>query len=82
MEINNLSKTDREVVLKLTSEELEKLSVALKHMPVDEKDELYYSLYSEILLAKDLIQFGRILFSFEEIKKCAEQLANPTNNQI
>ena len=76
MEILNLSKKDEEIIARLSSDEIMKLSEILSHVKEDDRDELYYKLFSEILLARDLVNHGRILFCLEKISECAEKVSN------
>lgn len=55
MQIHNVSK-DKEVVVRLSPDELIKLCNVLYKAPDDEKNKLYYHLYNELMLAKKLCQ--------------------------
>lgn len=59
MQVHNVSK-DKEVVVRLSPDELIKLCNVLYKAPDDEKNKLYYHLYSELMLARDLCQYGHI----------------------
>ena len=75
MNILNISKDKGEVVVKLTSDELVKLANVLYNAPDGDKNNLYYKLYSEIMLARDLSQYGHIDgFCFEKIAECRRKL--------
>ena len=75
MNIINISKKDREAIVRLTSDELVKLANVLYYAPDSEKNNTYYALYSEIMLARDLSQYGHIdAFCLERIVKCREKL--------
>ena len=75
MNILNISKKDNEAIVRLSSDELVKLGNILFHAPYTDKDNLYYKLYGEIMLARDLSQYGHIdAFCFERIAECREKL--------
>lgn len=59
MKVYNVSKGE-EVVVRLSPDELIKLCNVLYKAPDDEKNALYYHLYSELMLARDLCQYGHI----------------------
>lgn len=77
MNILNLSKKDSEAIVRLSSDELVKLANVLYYAPDSEKNDIYYKLYGDVMLARDLSQYGHIDgFCFERIAKCREQLKN------
>ena len=74
MNILNISKADKEVVVTLSSDELVELSNVLYNAPEGDKNKSYYKLYGEIMLARDLSQYGHIdKFCFEQIAECREK---------
>lgn len=77
MEILNISKKDCEAIVRLSSDELVKLANVLYHAPDADKNNLYYKLYGEIMLVRDLSQYGHVDgFCFEKIAECREKLKN------
>lgn len=75
MEIINISKNENEAIVRLSSDELVKLANVLYHAPDSDKNDLYYKLYGEIMLVRDLSQYGHIDgFCFEKISDCREKL--------
>lgn len=77
MNILNVSKNERKAVVSLTADELVKLANVLYNAPDGDKNNLYYKLYSEIMLARDLSQYGHIDgFCFEKIAECRKKLKN------
>lgn len=75
MNILNVSKKDNEVVVRLSSDELVKLSNVLYHAPDSDKNDIYYKLYGNVMLARDLSQYGHIdEFCFERIAECRKKI--------
>lgn len=75
MNILSVSRKENEAVVKLSSDELVKLSNVLYHAPDCDKNDIYYKLYGDVMLARDLSQYGHIDgFCFERIAKCREKL--------
>jgi hypothetical protein len=75
MNILSISKKDKEAVVRLSSDELVKLSNVLYNAPDEDRNDIYYKLYGDIMLARDLSQYGHIdAFCFERISKCREKL--------
>ena len=75
MNILNISKKDKEVVVTLSSDELVKLSNVLYHAPDEDKNNLYYQLNSEIIIARDMCQYGHIdNFSLAKIIENREKI--------
>lgn len=75
MNILSVSKKENEAVVRLTSDELVKLSNVLYHAPDSDKNDIYYKLYGDVMLARDLSQYGHIdEFCFGRIAKCRENL--------
>lgn len=60
MNIQNISKKDREVTVELSADELVKLCNVLYSTEEKNKNELYYQLYSELMMARDLCQYGHV----------------------
>lgn len=76
MDILNMSKKDREVIVTLSADELVKLSNVLYHAPDEDRNKLYYQLNSEIILARDMCQYGHIdSFSLAKIVENREKIA-------
>lgn len=81
MNILNVSKNERKAVVSLSSDELVKLANVLYNAPDRDKTNLYYKLYSEIMLARDLSQYGHIDgFCFEKIAECRKKLKTKLEN--
>lgn len=77
MNILNISKNEKEAIVRLSSDELVKLANVLYHAPNEDKNSLYYKLYGEIMLTKDLSQYGHIDgFCFGIIAECREKINN------
>ncbi len=60
MNILNISKNDREVIVRLSADELVKICNVLYGAKDDVKNDLYHQLYSEMMLARDVCQYGHI----------------------
>jgi hypothetical protein len=76
MKIYNVLK-DKEVVVRLLPDELIKLCNVLYKAPDNEKNKLYYHLYSELMIVKDLCQYGHIDdFSMKCIVEAREKERN------
>lgn len=61
MNIQNISKNDREVTVTLSSEELVKLCNVLYYARDKyDGDNLYHKIKSDLMLAKDISQYGNI----------------------
>lgn len=77
MNILSISKEDNEAIVKLSSDELVKLGNIFYNVSDDKKDNLYYKLYGEIMLVRDLSQYGHIDgFCFERIADCRSKLTS------
>ena len=77
MEMLSISKKDNEAIVRLSSDELVKLSNVLYHAPDSDRNELFYKLYGEVMIARDLSQYGHIDgFCFEKITECRNKLNN------
>lgn len=59
MDIQNISKKDREVTISLSADELVKICNTF-YQTEERKDDLYHKLYSELMIARDLCQYGHI----------------------
>ena len=71
MNIQSISKKDREVTVTLSADELVKICNLLYSTADNEKNDLYYNLYSEMMIARDMCQYGHIdNFCLENIVKC------------
>jgi len=60
MNIQEISKVNREVTVTLSADELIKICNALYHMNDKDKSDTYNQLHSELILARDLCQYGGI----------------------
>lgn len=70
MNIQNISKKDRAVEIKLSADELVKICNIFYQTEGRKKDDLYHKLYSELMIARDLCQYGHIdNFCLSEIVK-------------
>lgn len=71
MNIKKISKEDNEVIVSLSTDELVKICNVLYNAKEDDKNELYYKLYSEMMIARDMCQYGHIdNFCISRIVKC------------
>lgn len=71
MNISSISKKDKEVVVSLSADELVKLCNVLYSTKEEDKNELYHKLYSEMMIARDMCQYGHIdNFCLASIVKC------------
>ena len=71
MDILNISKKDKKVNVVLSSDELVKLCDILHSTEDRHSNDLYYKLYGEMMIARDLCQYGHIDgFCFDQIIKC------------
>lgn len=61
MEIKNVSKENREVIISLSGDELIKICRVFKELKKeDKKDDLYYQLFCKMVIAKDLCWYDHI----------------------
>ena len=75
MDILRISKTENEAIVMLSSDELVKLGNVLYHAPDEDKNDLFYRLYGDVMLVRDLSQYGHIDgFCFNKIAECRDQL--------
>lgn len=74
MEIMNISKEDKEVVLTLNADELVRLCNVL-YAQEKYDDNLHHKLYGDLMIARDLCQYGHIDgFCFERIAECRSKI--------
>ena len=74
MEIMNISKEDKEVVLTLNADELVRLCNVL-YVQKKYDDNLHHKLYGDLMIARDLCQYGHIDgFCFERIAECRSKI--------
>lgn len=75
MDILSISKKEKEAVVRLSSDELVKLANVLYHAKDSDKNNLYYKLYGEVMLARDLSQYGHIDgYCLAKIVECRESI--------
>lgn len=75
MQILNMSHEKQTVVVELNSSELVKLNNALFHAPEEDRGTLFYKLRSEMILARDLCQYGHVDdFSLARIVECRKKV--------
>ena len=60
MHIEKLSVKDREVTVSLSADEIVKLCNSLHYTPEKHQNDIYHKLYSDLLLVRDICQYGRI----------------------
>lgn len=71
MNIQNISKKDSEVIVSLSADELVKICNVLYNAKDEDKNALYLKLYSEMMIARDMCQYGHIDdFCLSRIVKC------------
>ena len=74
MNIQKISKKKREAIVSLSADELVKICNALYNVEDSHKNKLYYKLYSDLMIARDMCQYGHIdNFCFEQITKAREK---------
>lgn len=78
MNIQSISKTDREVNITLSADELIKLCNIMHAAPEEEKEkEPFLQLYGDLIMARDLCQYGHLDdFSMKSIVKCRNGIGN------
>lgn len=76
MNIQSISKVNREVTVKLTADDLVIIGNALYAQSGEKKNNDYFmQLYSDIMMARDLCQYGHVdNFCFQNIVKCRSEL--------
>ena len=71
MKILNVSHENKKATVCLTSDELVKLGNILYHAQDKDKNDLYYKLRSNIIIARDLAQYGRLdNFCIQSVMEC------------
>ena len=74
MNIQSISKKDKEVVVTLNADELVRLCNVL-YLQEKYDDNLHYKLYGNLMIARDLCQYGHIdNFCFERIAECRSKI--------
>ena len=82
MDILSLSKDSKRVTVTLDSDELVKLCNVLYKAEDKDKNVLYYKLYSDLMLARDLSQYGHLdEFCFKNIAQCRDEAKNLLNEK-
>lgn len=82
MNIQNISKKDREVTINLSADELVKIC-NIFYQTEERKDDLYHKLYSELMIARDLCQYGHIdNFCLSEIVKNRNDCEDGMNMRV
>lgn len=77
MNIQNISKKDREVTVTLSADELVKICNVLYGTKDENKNELYFKLYYEMMIARDMCQYGHIDdFCLEHIARARNHCGN------
>lgn len=76
MNIQSISKRDREVTVELSADDLIIICNALYAQSSEEKDNDYFmQLYSDMMMARDLCQYGHVdNFCLHNIVKCRSEL--------
>lgn len=75
MRIETVSMERREAILTLDANELVLLCNVLYHLPVEHRSKPYYLLRSDLMLARDMSQYGRIdNLCLEKIMECRKHL--------
>lgn len=75
MNIQSISKENREVTVKLSADDLVIICNALYAQSSEKKDNDFMQLYSDMMMAKDLCQYGHIdNFCLHNIVKCRSEL--------
>jgi hypothetical protein len=75
MNILSISKDNREAVVLLSSGELNAICNALYKAPEYQKDNPFYKLYSDMMIARDISQYGHIdNFCLEKVLECREHI--------
>jgi hypothetical protein len=71
MNIRKISKKNREVVVVLSSTELVKICNVFYNAQDEDKNELYFKLYGEMMVANNICQYGLIDdFCFSRVVDC------------
>lgn len=82
MNIQNISKEKRNVIVELSADELVTICNLLFSQFSEQKDkENYLQLYSDMMLARDLCQYGHIDdFCLRNIVQCRDKIGNGLRN--
>lgn len=60
MTIKSISKEEGMATITIDANELVKLCNVMYKAPEDQKNKLYYKLYAEMIIARDLTQYGHL----------------------
>lgn len=83
MDILNISKENREVTMTLSADELVKICNIFYAAQDKDKTDTYYSLYGDMMLARDLCQYGHIdNFCLSNIAKCRNTRDAPNESPV
>lgn len=75
MNILNISKTNGNATLLLSSNELVAICNALYKAPENHKNNEFYKLYGDMLIARDLSQYGSLdAFCLEKVMECRNNI--------
>lgn len=76
MNIQNISKENKETVVKLSADDLNIICNALyAQLPESQKNERLLQLYSDMMIARDLCQYGHIdNFCLQNVVKCRNSI--------
>lgn len=76
MNIQNISKENKETVVKLSADDLTIICNALyAQLPESQKNERLLQLYSDMMIARDLCQYGHIdNFCLQNVVKCRNSI--------
>ena len=76
MNIQSISKVNREVTVKLTADDLVIIGNALSQSGEKKNNDYFMQLYSDIMMARDLCQYGHVdNFCLHNIVKCRSELS-------
>lgn len=79
MNIQNISKENREAVIKLNADELVAICNAMYSCKTqkDMQGDLFYRLYSDMMITRDICQYGHIdQFCLDRINDCRSKIQN------
>ena len=77
MNIQNISKTNKEAVVRLSSDELVTICNAMYKAGGEEKDKLFHKLNSELMLTRDMCIYGHVDdFCLEKIVESRMKCSN------
>ena len=75
MNILSVSKEKNEAVIRLNSNELVELCNVLYKAQSEDKKKIFYLIWGNMMMARDLSQYGHIDdFCFEKIAQCREKI--------